>query len=217
VSKIALLTLLTFLALSPGARAAGPDALEVARRVQSFYDKTKSYRAKFRQSYFIRMQNVRRSSSGRLAFTKPGRMSFRYDPPASHRVVSDGKTVKVYEPENARLFETKIERSQYPAALSFLTGKGRLTRDFKLRLLDARRLKVKNGYVLEGVPRNPSPAYQRVLFYVDAATSQVRRVLVLDAQGNRNRFDFDEPAVNEAIPASEFRFVPPPGTAVVKP
>jgi outer membrane lipoprotein carrier protein len=67
------------------------------------------------------------------------------------------------------------------------------------------------------VPRDPSPAYQRVLFYVDAATSQVRRVLVLDAQGNRNRFDFDEPVVNEAIPASEFRFVPPPGTALVKP
>jgi outer membrane lipoprotein carrier protein len=115
------------------------------------------------------------------------------------------------------MFESKVDKSQYPAALSFLWGKGRFTRDFTLRLLDARRMKVKNAFVLEGVPRDASPAYEKVLFYVDAATAQVRRVLVLDAQGNRNRFDFSDPVVNKTIAASEFQFKPPRGTTVVKP
>jgi outer membrane lipoprotein carrier protein len=71
--------------------------------------------------------------------------------------------------------------------------------------------------VLEGTPKDPTPAYQKVLLYVDAATAQVRRVLILDAQGNRNRFDFIHPLVNTPVPPGEFAFSPPEGTQIVKP
>jgi outer membrane lipoprotein carrier protein len=73
------------------------------------------------------------------------------------------------------------------------------------------------GQVLVGTPKTPSPAYQKVLFYIDGPTSQVRRVLIVDGQGNRNRFDFDNPKVNETIPEGRFKFVPPPGTQVIRP
>ncbi len=56
-----------------------------------------------------------------------------------------------------------------------------------------------------------------MLLYVDAQTYQVRRALILDAQGNRNRFDFDTPVVNEPVAKGEFDFIPPPGTKVIKP
>jgi outer membrane lipoprotein carrier protein len=56
-----------------------------------------------------------------------------------------------------------------------------------------------------------------VLLYVDSATAQVRRVLILDVQGNRNRFDFENPLVNTPVPAGEFTFSPPTGTQIVKP
>jgi outer membrane lipoprotein carrier protein len=55
------------------------------------------------------------------------------------------------------------------------------------------------------------------LFYVDKATFQMRRVLMVDAQKNRNRFDFREARVNEKVPEGTFSFNPPPGTNVVKP
>jgi len=45
----------------------------------------------------------------------------------------------------------------------------------------------------------------------------VRRVLLVDAQKNKNRFDFAAPTVNEKIPATEFQFVPPPNTRIVRP
>ena len=198
---------------------AGPlhaeDARTIAAKVQRVYDDTRTFQAKFRQTYVVKVQNVRKVSSGRVAFAKPGKLSFRYD--EGNRVVSDGKTVKVYERDNQQMFENEVARSQYPAALAFLTGEGRLSRDFKLRLLDAKRMKVKNAFVLEGVPRDASPAYEKVLFYVDAATAQVRRVLVLDAQGNRNRFDFSQPVRNKPVTGGEFRFTPPRGTTVIKP
>jgi outer membrane lipoprotein-sorting protein len=63
----------------------------------------------------------------------------------------------------------------------------------------------------------PVAAYSKVYFYVDATTFQVRRVLIEDVQGNRNRLDFDNPQVNTTAPPDAFIFTPPPGTQVIQP
>jgi outer membrane lipoprotein carrier protein len=207
---------LTFAPARP-ADAAGPTADEIAKRVQAFYDSTKTFRAGFTQTYTIKVQNVKKVSTGKVTFEKAGKMSWAYDAPNGNRVVSDGTTIKVYEKENEQMFETPVKNSQYPAALSFLMGKGQLAKDFTMRLLDPAQMKFEGGYVLEGTPKEATPAYQKVLFYVDAQTSQVRRALILDAQGNRNRFDFKDPVVNKPVDKSEFEFTPPPGTKIIKP
>ncbi len=199
------------------AEAAGPTAVEIGDRVQKFYDSTKTFRATFKQTYTIKVQNVQKVSSGKVVFEKPGKMSWQYDAPNGNRVVSDGTTIKVYEKENEQMYEMAVAKSQYPAALAFLMGKGQLTQDFTLRLLDPAQMKFENGYVLEGTPKAATPAYQKMLLYVDAQTNQVRRALILDAQGNRNRFDFETPVVNDPVQKTEFEFTPPPGTKIIKP
>jgi outer membrane lipoprotein carrier protein len=78
-------------------------------------------------------------------------------------------------------------------------------------------MKFEGGYVMMGIPKTPTPAYQKVFFYVDGQTYQVRRVLLLDAQRNRNRFDFVSPIVNKAVTKDEFEFTPPKGTRIIKP
>jgi outer membrane lipoprotein carrier protein len=202
---------------APAAASKGPSAEELGRRVQQFYDSTKTFRATFAQTYTIKVQNVKKESKGTVTFEKPGKMSFTYDAPNGNRVVSDGTTIKVYEKENEQMYETPVKGSQYPAALAFLMGKGQLVKDFDLKILDAAQMKFEGGYVLEGTPKEATPAYQKVLLYVDGQTNQVRRVLILDAQGNRNRFDFSAPVVNQAVTKGEFEFTPPPGTRVIKP
>ncbi len=201
----------------PRAMAADPTADEIATRVQKFYDSTATFRATFKQTYTIKVQNVQKVSTGKVVFQKPGKMSWQYDAPNGNRVVSDGNTIKVYEKDNEQMYEMSVAKSQYPAALAFLMGKGQLTKDFTLRLLDPAQMKFEGGYVLEGTPTAATPAYQKMLLYVDAQTNQVRRALILDAQGNRNRFDFDTPAVNLPVQNGEFDFVPPPGTKIIKP
>jgi outer membrane lipoprotein carrier protein len=218
VCVAALAALLATVLLFPSdVSAAGPTAAEVGARVQQFYDSTKTFKANFTQTYTIKVQNVKKVSTGKVTFEKPGKMSWNYDAPNGNRVVSDGTTIRVYEKENEQMYETPVKGSQYPAALSFLIGQGKLTNDFTLRLLDAAQMKFEGGYVLEGTPKAATPAYQKILLYVDAQTNQVRRVLILDAQGNKNRFDFSAPVVNQAVPKGEFEFTAPPGTRVIKP
>src|SRR4029077_3916725 len=112
----------------------GPTAEEVGARVQKFYDGTKTFKATFKQTYTIKVQNVQKISTGKVTFEKPGKMSWIYDAPNGNRVVSDGTTIKVFEKENQQMFEMPVGKSQYPAALAFLMGKGQLTKDFTMRL-----------------------------------------------------------------------------------
>ncbi len=199
------------------ALAAGPSAQEVAERVQKFYDATQTFKAKFKQSYTIKVQNTKKESTGTVAFKKPGLMSFIYDKPNGNRVTSDGKEIRVYERENEQMYVSPMQKSQYPAALAFLMGEGKLTKDFTLKLLDPAQMKFESGFVLEATPKEATPAYQKTLLYVDPTTNQVLRVLILDAQGNRNRFDFSDPRVNEEIKKETFEFTPPKGTKIIKP
>jgi outer membrane lipoprotein carrier protein len=163
------------------------------------------------------MHNKLETSEGQVAFEKPGKMSWDYNQPNGNRVVSNGQELKVYQPSMQQMFVQPVSKSQYPAALSFLMGQGDLRASFDLRVLDPSTMQFQGGWVLEGTPKDPTPAYQKVLLYVDAATSQVRRVLILDAQGNRNKFDFESPLVNTPVPPGSFSFTPPAGTQIVKP
>jgi outer membrane lipoprotein carrier protein len=188
----------------------------IAERVQSFYDGAKTFQAQFNQRYTIFAYNKQKESQGRVAFVKPGKMSWRYTN-NGNRVVSDGRLLKIYEADNKQLYEQDVGKSAYPAALAFLLGEGKLKASFDLKKLNAETLKFKGGYVLLAIPREPTPAYQKMLLYVDGKTFQVRRVLLIDAQKNKNVFDFSEPLVNVPVPQSEFQFATPPGTQVVKP
>jgi outer membrane lipoprotein carrier protein len=165
----------------------------------------------------VKAYNQRKSSKGVVTFVKPGKMDFAYEDPKDNRVVSDGVTLRVYEAQNKQMYEQALQKSQYPAALSFLTGEGKLTDSFTFELYAGEDMDFAGGFVLSGKPKTETAVYQRVLFYVDGATAQVRRVLIVDGQGNRNRFDFTDPKVNEAVDPKRFQFLPPPGTNVVRP
>ena len=196
--------------------AAPLSANDLATRMQGFYDKTKTFRANFKQRFWVEAYRKSKDSNGLVTFEKPGRMSWRYKN-NGNRVVSDGKTIKVYEADNKQMYLQTVGKSQYPAALSFLVGGGDLRKTFRLAMLDAKAMQFEGGYVMMGIPKTPTPAYQKVFFYVDAQTYQVRRVLLLDAQRNRNRFDFVGPIVNQKVDKNEFAFTPPKGTRIIKP
>ena len=160
---------------------------------------------------------MRRSLIGSVVSpSKPGKMNWDYKEPAGNRVVSDGSQLKVFEAANKQMFQQTVDKSQYPAALSFLVGGAKLTEVFNFELYDGAGMNFPGGQVLVGTPKTASPAYTKVLFYVDKESTQVRRVLIVDGQGNRNRFDFQNPRVNDTLKEELFQFTPPPGTAVIK-
>jgi outer membrane lipoprotein carrier protein len=197
--------------------ASQADTDATVAKVQAFYDSTTSFSSPFTQEFFVKSHNVRKESKGKVTFAKPGKMAWDYETPAGNRVVSDGAVLKVYEAANKQMFEQNVDKSQYPAALSFLTGTGKLTDSFTFVMYPGASMNFPGGNVLVGTPKQPNAAYTKVLFYVDSSTHHVRRALIVDAQGNRNRFDFVEPKVNVSVDESTFKLVPPAGTQIIKP
>ena len=61
-------------------------------------------------------------------------------------------------------------------------------------------MKFEGSHVLIADPLRPSPVYERLLFHVDARSYEVRRVQIIDAQGNRSRFDFSNIRLSRRVP-----------------
>ncbi len=201
------------------------DAPTVAGAVQAFYNQTKGVQTSFYQTYFNKLYDRYDRSRGTVTFSKPGKMRWDYARPNGKVIASDGSALTVFTPgdegERGQCFRREMNESQLPAAFSFLTGSGRLEEDFRFRLLDPARQGYAEGYVLELTPRTPSPHYERILFYVmkrdGRPTGVVRRVLIVDSAGNRNRFDFSNMQWNPHTSAGTFRFTPPGGVRCVRP
>ena len=199
------------------APAPAPNVDQVVVGVQAFYDKSSTFKSDFEQKFWVKAYNTEKTSRGHVTFSKPGKMEWVYAEPRDNRVVSDGSIIRVYEANNKQMYEQPVDTTQYFAAVSFLTGTGKLSETFNFELFPGAQMKFPGGDVLVGTPKTPTPAYSKVLFYVDTATSQVRRVMLIDGQGNRNRFDFVNPKINEPVTSTQFKFTPPPGTSIIRP
>jgi outer membrane lipoprotein carrier protein len=142
--------------------------------------------------------------------------------------VSNGKKLLIYQPpeegeKRGQLIERAVDEDQLPSAFSFLTGSGNLEKDFEVRLLEHDNEKFEDGYVLQLIPRRPTPNYEQLVFYVRTLThggkraGVVQRVLIIDSAGNRNRFDFSKLKFNRDVPDKRFSYRPPKGTEKVTP
>lgn len=204
------------------------DAAAIVVLVQTFYDQTKTLQAEFEQTRYTRLYDRTDRAKGKVVFKKPGMMRWDYALPNGQVFVSDGKKLLIYQPPEegetrGQLIERDLEDDQLPSAFSFLTGAGNLEEDFEVRLLEHDYEKFKDGYVLQLLPRKPTPSYEQLVFYVRTLTTEgkragvVQRVLIIDAAGNRNRFDFSKLKFNRDVPDKRFRYKPPKGTERVTP
>jgi outer membrane lipoprotein carrier protein len=194
----------------------------VAAQVQTFYDQSDGFEARFVQTYYNRMYSRYERSRGRMSFDKPGKMRFDYARPNGKVIVSDGRELTMWEPGDdggpGQYMKTPMSRASLPGAFSFLTGEGRLEDSYRFRLLNPRTYRW-SGYVLELRPLRADPRYRRVLLFVDADPRRaglVHKIRIDDHEGNRNKFEMTSMRFGRAIPASRFGFTPPRGARRIR-
>jgi outer membrane lipoprotein carrier protein len=197
------------------APAAALDVKVVTAEVQRRYDTAADFRAHFSQTLTSAALGRKTSSSGTVAFKKPGRMRWDYEKPEKSTYVTDGGVLWLYEPEDAQAFKQELKSSQLPAALAFLTGKGKLATEFDIAFAPKSPYGLGGEYVLSLSPKTPQPQVKSLFFVVDPHTYDVRESVITDAQGNVNDVVFADIKVNTHVPESLFHFAPPAGTRVI--
>ncbi len=129
--------------LLPIAAAHGQNAAEnpedIARRLQSRYDKIGSITFNFTQNTSGDMAGRARKGTGKAAFVKlrdNSYMRWDYSSPDHQVLVSDGKTFSMYFANLQQMIVSPADTLDADLTYSFFTGKGILTRDFQIRPAD---------------------------------------------------------------------------------
>jgi outer membrane lipoprotein carrier protein len=152
------------------------------------------------------------TSKGTVVFAKPGKMRWSYEEPEPSLVVSDGKTLWIYDP-------TFREAQKFPAtegylsgaAIQFLLGEGAIERDFEISALRCEAAIAE----LRLQPRKPS-SYEKLHIVVNPQTGDLLKTTVFFVLGNVTEVAFFNMELNTDPAESLFRFDPPADVRVIK-
>ncbi len=156
--------------------------------------------------------------------------------PTNQEIVSDGKTLWVYLPENNQVIQSSIETDQEANKndpMVFLTGLGNLSRDFQIGWATPSS-DHQGNHILELTPRQASPMISRLAIVIDRQAVQaylehrqrsdaggihfpIISTTVYDPNGNSTIIAFSNLKVNLGIPETRFKFTIPEGVQVVRP
>lgn len=187
---------------------------QLVAKVQAFYDQTKDMSGDFVQLYTRIALSKTSESRGTMKMLKPGMMRWDYDKPEAKHFIADGKQLYVYDPEDQHVsIDPQFQLSDQGSSLSFLWGQGRLSNEFRAKLLPKVDGAPAGTERLELVPKKDA-TYTRLELTIDAATGQVVETVLFESTGNTNRFRFANLKTNTGLKPDSFQFTPPPGAEV---
>ena len=137
--------------------------------VQAHYASTTSWTASFKQHYLSKAYNQTKDAAGTATSSA--------SPPG---------TYLTYLPQNGQQTFVPCSTS---SAFFFLCGSAAYS-SFTFQAVPRAQMNFPNGDVLIATPTLPKPGIVKVLLYVDTATFDVRRAMLIDGQGNRTSYDF---------------------------
>lgn len=196
------------------AAAQGPSAAEIASQVQQKYDSVKDFSADFTheaESGVLRKKLVERGS---VMVKKPGKMRWAYKAPEEKLFVSDGVRMYMHTPADNQVLVSAVPADdQATTAVLFLTGKGKLTRDFTVSFIEGAPA---GTYALKLQPKLEERDYDWLQLVVDRSTFQIRSLMAADKQGTRSTFTFSNFKENVGLPDKTFQFSIPRGADVIQ-
>jgi outer membrane lipoprotein carrier protein len=211
------LALTAALVLGLASSASGKQA-DLLDRAVARWAKVKTARATFEQTIVNSLTGNTLTATGEYQQQRPGKLSVRFDNPATDRIVADGKHVWLYLPSSA---PGQVIRSPLDAG-----GTG--TVDLSAQFLTAPR----SRYAVSGagtatvsgrathaftlVPRAAKGApFKTATVYIDDADATIRQFDVTEPSGLQRKVRLTSFRTNVPVDAAAFTFTPPAGVRIV--
>lgn len=198
-------------AATPAAPATAPfDARTALTNIQKAYSSSPSVSCIFVQTYAPAGFAETAPETGRLILQAPDRVRFDYDGPEGKVFTFDGKAARQFVAADRQLVVRTLrpeERARLP--LVFLESPEALLARFAARAVAA-----DTGLTeLTLTPRAGGDPKSVTL--LAAASGDVKRLILVDAAGNRTTFTFTQKMPGPKRPDSDFALVPPEGTKIL--
>jgi outer membrane lipoprotein carrier protein len=201
-------------AVTLGARAQTPSAVDLARQLQARYTTIRDFTADFTSVSEDGLLHKKATQRGNVRVKKPGRMRWIYTAPDKNQLWADGAKLYWYEPAARQVYVSDLPKANEPStAFNFLAGLGDLVRDFTPSLPSVQH---EGEWRLALVPKVAQADFASLTLVVDAKSFALKGYTTVDQQGATLTMTFANMRENVGLPDSDFSFTPPKGVDVIK-
>lgn len=195
-----------------GAVQPAKDGAAYLRLIGKRYKDVRYFRAKFKQTSIAPGVIKREKASGIVYLRKDGKFRWDYDKPEFVLIVSDGKTLWIYQAEDKQVvvdtsFRTKMKRFPY----SFLKRIEHLSDDFKARILYTKNVSV----TLELIPKKHLKQVSEMQLTFNKKTFLISKIQWTSQQNVKTTISLNDIDITSKIPDSAFSFEVPEGVDIV--
>lgn len=186
--------------------SAAPTAFESLTR---FFEQAQSYTARFEQVMVDETNREITRSSGRVWIERPGKFRWSYNAPYKQEIVTDGKTLWVYDEALKQVTVRAMNATLAEGPAMLLAGRGRIEDQFTIvDVGDGGRFQW-----AELTPKKKDTGIERIR--VGFEQGRLRKIETIDGFGQTTRYAFTDAMENIKIASARFEFTPPTGVDVV--
>ncbi|MFH1075649.1 MAG: outer membrane lipoprotein carrier protein LolA [Pseudomonadota bacterium] len=204
---------LLFCSLTVQAWALTPS--EVVDRVQERYVPA-DCEALFTQESRLKAMGTIDTASGRVYFKKPNMMRWDYELPEKQSVISNGKNLWIYRPDDAQVM-TGRSADYFDAGegMSFLLDIPAMRSQFEIQFAKTEETGVQD-HVLELIPHVRRPSVSKVYLSIDKTTFDITRAKVVNSDKDITVVFFSQVKFGKEHPATFFSFQVPKGVEILQ-
>ncbi|MBC2713727.1 MAG: outer membrane lipoprotein carrier protein LolA [Desulfobacteraceae bacterium] len=185
---------------------------EILEKLETRYNAA-DFSAAFSQESTLKALDITDTAAGKVWFKHPEMMRWEYERPEKYAIISDGKNLWIYRPEDNQVVIGN-------AMTYFGNGKGAsFLSNFKL-VQDAYTVSVAKPandgqYTLKLVPKQKQIDLSAIFLNIEKKSFDIKSVLTLNDYGDETRIEFSD-LIFEDLDASLFNFRIPPGADILK-
>ncbi len=184
-------------------------AESAAAQLKHFLADVRAFNASFEQQQFDEQGTLVETARGKVCIARPGRFNWDYQTPYQQRIVSDGKTLWVYDADLAQVTVNPVNTNAADSPARLLGD------DFDLEA----SFTVGEAVSEAGIDwvslgsKQPKPQFKAVRIGFREGELAVMRLQ--DNLGQTTEIRFTQIARNPAVPPATFTFTPPTGVDII--
>jgi len=177
--------------------------------LDNFLNGLNSLQAGFEQTLVNERGEKLETSSGMVYLQRPGRFHWDYREPYSQKIITDGKTLWLFDEDLEQVTIREISESMDKTPAAVLSGEEDIEKHFVAINMGT----IEGHEWIELTPRNVDNQYRSIRIGFEG--NRIGMMILHDNLGQVTRIDFVNPRRNVNLDDSLFTFEPPEGIDVI--
>ncbi|MFZ3044805.1 MAG: outer membrane lipoprotein chaperone LolA [Desulfatirhabdiaceae bacterium] len=186
---------------------------EILKKVETRYG-SQGFSAHFFQTSVIASMDITETASGSVMIKRPGMMRWTYEIPQKQTIVTDGKTLWIYRPD-----DHQVSMGSAPTFFGGGKGAGFLSNIQEIRKsfeVNLEKINVSREYVLRLIPIQKTYDIDYVKLHIDGDTFDIVEAVTTNSYKDETRIELSNIQMNQQLDDNLFQFVIPQGAEVIR-